>query len=64
MLPLALAAANLLKELWPVIQADIKAGKVSPEDQLLLAKEMDSLRNLADNQFNEGPEWTPSTSEK
>lgn len=53
---LANAAIALIEKLIPVIQARVKAGQVTPEQQQLLRDKYNSLVNAGDAAFS-GPEW-------
>lgn len=53
---LASAALQLVRQLIPAIQARLKAGNVTVEEQQALMNEYLALKELADGLF-EGPEW-------
>jgi len=55
-LALAIAALNLLDKLMPIIDADVKAGTVSVEDQKKVRTEYENLVGRLDELFD-GPQW-------
>jgi hypothetical protein len=54
LLPALNAALALAEELMPIVQQQIKAGMISPEEQQKVRDKFNSLRQAA---AFEGPEW-------
>lgn len=57
---LANAALALLQALLPSIQNAVKAGQITPEEQLKIRANYQAFRDAGDAAFV-GPEWEQST---